>query len=307
MKEKDFFSQQAFGVEHALSMYAQDFVVLPAEFIYENEVRQRFKSVLDQCHIYIIGTLPTVEFLAASQDQTTLVTNHLVGGREHNLEWLLPEDVILKNDEGLWFLEDAQGNRGFPNDNAMHLKLNYELNLMNLKVLYVGQAYGEKGSRNALDRLLKHETLQKISLKEKLKDQCLQILTFSIVPNRMITFFNPHAKNIDDDEKRISDGLDKLFETNELERITLFEAALIKYFQPLYNREFKDSFPSTRLKVLQDCYDKDIASLVVEICADEIPFKMYSDTVAPSQYHVVRTELHDQEDRKIFFHIHNGD
>lgn len=31
-------------------------------------------------------------------------------------------------------------------------------------IQYIGQAYGKSGSRNALDRLRKHETVQKIAL-----------------------------------------------------------------------------------------------------------------------------------------------
>ena len=38
-------------------------------------------------------------------------------------------------------------------------------NLIDFEVLYIGQAFGDGGSRNALDRLLKHETLQKIAVK----------------------------------------------------------------------------------------------------------------------------------------------
>ena len=36
--------------------------------------------------------------------------------------------------------------------------------LITFKVEYIGQAYGRGAKRNALERLLKHETLQKISL-----------------------------------------------------------------------------------------------------------------------------------------------
>src|SRR3546814_12337806 len=85
-----------------------------------------------------------------------------------------------------------------------------------------------------------------------------------VVPaNRLITVMNPWAEDKSESKKRISAGLDKLFETTEAERLTLFEASLIRYFQPPFNREFKDSFPSTHLKILADCYEKDFSTLEI--------------------------------------------
>lgn len=96
-------------------------------------------------------------------------------------------------------------------------------------------------------------------------------------------------------------GLDKLFETTEAERTSLFEASMIRYFKPEFNTIFKDSFPSTNLKTLADCYDKDIATVVAEICIDELPFRLFSDAVAAAPYHIARHDLHKDEDRQVFF------
>jgi len=83
--------------------------------------------------------------------------------------------------------------------------------------------------------------------------------------------------------------------------VTLYEPSLIRHFQPPFNKEFKESFPSTNLKVLADCYDKDFSTLISEICIDELPFKMTSDAVPPSQYHTAKFDLHEDEVRQIFF------
>jgi hypothetical protein len=180
--------------------------------------------------------------------------------------------------------------------------LNGEQDAIRFEVLYIGQAYGKDGSRNALDRLLKHETLQRISVKGVPTDRRLTLLMLEIVPgNRMITLMNPWAQNKEDGSARISAGLDKLFGTSDAERVTLYEASLIRYFQPSFNKEFKDSFPSTNLKVLADCYDKDFSALISEICIDELPFKMTSHAVPPSQYHTAKFDLHEDEARQVFF------
>ncbi|WP_238028032.1 MULTISPECIES: hypothetical protein [unclassified Photobacterium] len=113
---------------------------------------------------------------------------------------------------------------------------------------------------------------------------------------------NPFAKNKDNDGLRIKAGLDKLFNTTEQERISLFEAALIRYFYPQFNKEFKDSFPSTNLKVLQDCYKKDFSAVFAEIFIDELPFKLRSEKVGVSHYHCAKHNLHIEKEREAFFY-----
>jgi hypothetical protein len=112
---------------------------------------------------------------------------------------------------------------------------------------------------------------------------------------------NPYARNKDDDGTRIRSGLDKLFNTTEAERISLYEAALIRYFYPEFNKEFKDSFPSTNLKILQDCYKKDFSAVIAEICIDQLPFLLFSSEVKPSLYHIAKHDLHDDKSRRAFF------
>src|SRR3546814_14435504 len=110
----------------------------------------------------------------------------------------------------------------------------------------------------------------------------------------MITFMNPWAENKKDGSARISAGLDKLFGTSDAERVTLYEASLIRYFQPPFNKEFKESFPSTNLTVLADCYDKDFSALISSICIDALQFKMTSAVVRPSQSPIDHFNLTDK-------------
>lgn len=111
-------------------------------------------------------------------------------------------------------------------------------------MLYVGQAYGKDGSRNALDRLLKHETLQKISVKGIPADRRLTLLMLEIEPaNRLITIMNPQAENKQEGEKRIAAGLDKLFGTSDAERVTLYEASLIATFSRPLTRSSRTASP----------------------------------------------------------------
>jgi len=199
-------------------------------------------------------------------------------------------------------LQDKTGEKYWPNEEDLQVTLSSESKAVNFEVKYIGQAYGDGGSRNAIDRLLKHETLQKISLKGVPDGHKLSLLMLSIEPStQLFTVMNPFAKNLDEGGARIKSGLDKLFNTTEEERISLYEAALIRYFYPEFNIEFKDSFPSTNLKILQDCYKKDFCAVVAEINIDELPFRLCSEKIKPAFSHIAKHDLHKDEDRKMFF------
>jgi hypothetical protein len=294
-------SEKKFDIEHALNMYATSFVLMPAFGIYEKEIVAHFKPIIASCHIYLIGTTPAVETIDQRLEDGKLVIGLLVAGSRHELSWTIPPgSELVETDRGS-FVKCSEGYWA-PSNEEMMRRLNDEQHLISFDVLYVGQAYGKEGSRNALDRLLNHGTLQQISVKGIPSDRRLTLLLLEIeADNRIITLMNPWALNKNEGEKRISAGLDKLFGTSMAERVTLYETSLIRYFQQPFNKEFKESFPSTNLKILADCYDKDFAAIVSEICIDELPFKLSSTIVPPAQYHTAKFDLHNDEDRHIFF------
>ncbi|ENJ0996304.1 hypothetical protein AB0243_000299 [Vibrio vulnificus] len=297
-----------FGVEHALDMYASSFVTLPAEAIYEKEQLLQYKSVIDNCHIYVIGYLPRIDFTGAEQIGDELKLSFSVCNQEKELRIpSIPPHLRFHVEDGYYYLADENGNRFWWNDMEMMQmlqKLQKQSEGICFEVKYIGQAYGRDGSRSALDRLVKHETLQKIAIKGVPEGYKLSLLLLEVEPNTsMVTAFTPNAQSKGTDATRIKAGLDKLFGTSDPERISLYEAALIRYFSPEYNKEFKNSFPSTNLKILQDCYEKDFSAVFAQICIDELPFMLFSDTVKPKQYHMSKHDLHKDDDRKVFFCI----
>lgn len=295
---------KAFDVEHALSMYATSFVTMPAFGIYDDQVVATLRTQISQCHIYLIGLVPRIDFVGASQEGRDLITNMEVLGKQYPLRWPLPDGLNLKRNDthDAWHVETAEGARCFPSETMISCRLSAYHLAIDFKVLYIGQAFGEGGSRNALDRLKKHETLQKIAVKGIPGGYNLTILMLAIEPaNRLITMFNPWAQDQDQGSERIEKGLDKLFNTSEAERTTLYEASVIRYFQPPFNKEFKSSFPSTNLKLLADCYEKDFSAIVTEICFDELPFRLFSEAVKHEFYHIAQHNLHTEKDRHVFF------
>lgn len=302
MSKDEIFGKAAFDIEHALGMYAYNFCTIPAEGIYDKEALAPLMSIIETCHIYLIGYTPRIDFIEAIQQGSELKLKFAVLGKEHYVNFDLPDGFSLKSEGDLYYIEDPSGRRTWPDDNDIQVRLSTVSKVINFEVKYVGQAYGKDGSRNAIDRLLKHETLQKIALKGVPEGYRLTLLLLSVQSNnQLFTVMNPFAKSNDESGARIQSGLHKLFNTTEEERVSLYEAGLIRYFYPEFNKEFKDSFPSTNLKILQDCYDKDFCAVIAEICIDDLPFRLWSKTIEPKAYHIAKHNLHKDEDRRMFF------
>ena len=291
-------------IEHALHMYATSYCTIPAESIYDSKLLSRFESVIKKCHIYIIGFTPIIELIYAELKPKKLILVHSILGENYQIEIDVPEGFNHLKKDDYYYMENECGEQIWPDETYIQKQLSLSTNAVTFEVKYIGQAFGKEGERNALDRLIKHETLQKIALKGAPQGYKLTLLMLEVLPaNRIFTFMNPTAKNKDSDSSRINAGLDMLYGTTEQQRISLYEAALIRYFYPEYNTEYKDSFPSTNLKILQTCYEKDFAGIVAEICFDELPFNMFSETISISNYHIAKHHLHNEKERKIFFGV----
>jgi hypothetical protein len=297
-----FFGKAAFDVEHALSMYAYSYCTIPAGAIYDTEALAPVMGVIEKAHIYLIGYTPIIEFMGAEQRKNTLELKFLAQGIERVVSYSVPSGFSLKLDADHQYLENDTGEKIWPSDEDIQQRLSAEAKDIHFQVKYVGQAYGKNGERNALHRLLKHETLQKIALKGVPQGYKLTLLLLVVQPNNQVfTMLNPYAEHQDEGTARIESGIEKLFNTTEVERISLYEAALIRYFYPEFNKEFKDSFPSTNLKILNDCYAKDFSSVIAEICFDDLPFRLCSNSVAAELYHTAKFDLHEEENRRMFF------
>ena len=303
-KFRELMGAKQFDVEHALGLYALDFYTLPAEAIYSENIDAQIGGGLKDFHIYLIGVVPKINLKGARQEGQNLILDFQVLGETLSVSGPIPERLNLKHEGDLWYLSDGSNNRYVPTDQQIFEAFQMQHGPPEFEVVYVGQAYGKDGSRHAIDRLKKHETLQKIALNGVPEGYRLQVLLVEVHPsNQVLTVLNPFAVDKSQSDERITQGLDKLFDTNEHERITLYEASLISYFQPIYNKEFKNSFPSTNLKILADCYEKDFSSIIAEFCFDEPPFLLFSQEVCAKPKHTVKADLHSEADRKVFFAV----
>jgi hypothetical protein len=88
---------------------------------------------------------------------------------------------------------------------------------------------------------------------------------------------------------------------SEQEQINFAEAGLIRYFQPVYNEMFKETFPSPAHKTYSGCYDADLNGLMIEVQTEEAKFRLWSPS-APAQWtHMHTFDLHDRANRVSMF------
>ena len=137
-KKEEFFGRALYDVEHALGMYALSYCTIPAGGIYDKEALEPLMSVIESCHIYLIGYTPIIDFVGADQIDSKLNLKFTITGREHIVSYDLPSGVTLKKDGELHYLEDESGQRFWPNENDMKLRLSHESNEVNFDIKYIG-------------------------------------------------------------------------------------------------------------------------------------------------------------------------
>lgn len=182
---------------------------------------------------------------------------------------------------------------------------NISTEILDYEILYIGQAYGQTGNRTALDRLSAHETLQKIythSLTNNPDSDIWILLTkfsqLSMLFSGGVDEEHYAKENQKRDEKLINDFIDNRgVVLTEKQKINFTEAALIKMFEPLYNKEFKNNFPNEKHSSYSECYSLDIRALKIELETSEMVRKIYSKKTGRKIYHSEMFEFKNDEDR----------
>ena len=180
--------------------------------------------------------------------------------------------------------------------------------LLDLEVLYIGQSYGVEGSRTAPDRLKSHSTLQGIYSEAILRNPDCEIwLLLTSFEQLLISSFDGRITFSDQENLSDTNHLQNVLNTvmieglNEQQVINFTEAALIRYFQPSYNIEYKNSFPNPAHSTYAECYELDINSVVIEVNTENINCRLYSANISASFLHMKDFFLHSNLDRKNMF------
>lgn len=293
------FSTTKYDVEGACSIFAYDFVTIPPKALY-GKLPDEIQKIADQAHIYLICSHPKPLVHSVSLDGLDLTITLSLNDKVKSATFPIPAPGELIQTDDHYYIRLDDGSEIAPRElDVIRLAGKIEA-----KVLYIGQAYGKDGNRKALDRLLAHEKLQKIMAEMDHESSVLSLILLTTRRNHM-TLFSPSSiiKDKSVSVKRISNNFEFAEALTEAEEVSLYEAGLIRYFQPKYNVEFANSFPSTNQRILRRCYEKDQNAIIAEICMEQMPFILFSDSVDPRDFHIAKHALHVDKDRDAFFAV----
>ncbi|MGH5894753.1 hypothetical protein [Citrobacter freundii] len=275
---------------------------------------------LSKCHVYFICARPNFYFIDESVNHKNDILSGEIGYRINGKEsrfkfeydWKLEGDAIsVKCDypfrEVVSINREGEYVRYVPASIIATIyskKFGFNSDLSSYEVLYIGQAVGKNGSRSAVERLKNHSKLQKILAQSSYSDPDREIMLFMYAFEHEQMFSTLDGRiglttDNDDDNQRFKNAIKNLPSKNQ--SINMVEAALIRYFQPIYNEKFKESIISPKLKALAKCYELDISGIVVELNTENLYYSLYSKGIKKSHHHIVKLDLVAHQKRLSFF------
>lgn len=270
------------------------------------------------CHIYMITRHPRVCI-----DPKTIVidSNYITGKFEIQYrDKFIPRPFKARNDFGTTDIHlrsnypytsfefvTGAGEVIFDGKAALVLMSIDPMFSLDLEVLYVGQSYGIEGARTAPGRLLSHSTLQQIYAEAigSSPDQEIWLVLLSFEEPFLLMSFDGRSGEYGTSDEEDDYHMKKVMssEITEQQRINYTEAALIRYFEPEYNKTYKYNFPNPAHRTYSECYDVDLNTVAVELQTEELRCRLWSPTVSKEWIHFVTFPLHSAELRRGMFEI----
>lgn len=319
---KDIFGENnyRFGVETFLLMYLNQYqFVLGSDLENYGKSDETF-SKDNPCNIYFVLRRPKVTIdpnsvkIKGNKADFHLVIHHPTEGGAIKMSIELKKakselEFYSEYPYNLFTFSDKNGvllgARPSTLIDSIQVQDNLDLPVLDYEILYIGQAFGKNGKRTALDRLSAHQTVQKIythSLTQNPDSDIWMLLTNFEQQSMLMAAGADLIKVSEADSQLEKKKLEHLFDNNgisitERQKINFTEAALIKYFQPKYNIEFKDSFPSTKHKSYSECFSLDVKALTIELDTSENTRRIYTKKTERTHHHVKMFEFNSDKDR----------
>lgn len=306
--------KKKYMIETAIALENSKSILVQQVDFEQPEVREQLESI--PCHIYMICSRPRITLardkIKISKDKYSLefIKHYSDRIEKYNCEFdnkLNFTDfelnsacnyVTMKNEFGE---SVSEGKTALLYANCIS---EYD-KVLDFKVLYIGQAFGTNGSRMASDRLISHNTLQKIYSDASCNNPTDEIWL-------VLWQFQPYFFSVMGGHDAYNSilGLDESIENYNLvtssdipmdQQITITEAAMIKYFEPYYNTEYKTTFPSSSHASYEFCYKLDLNSVNFKIDTIELCTRLYSDKISSNHIHVKSFSLYNEALRENVF------
>jgi hypothetical protein len=189
-------------------------------------------------------------------------------------------------------------------DDNSRFKIIPRPSFLDLEILYIGRAT-RNSSKPVIDRLVGHNKLQEAYLhaNRSSPDKEIFIVLCAFVAGAHI-FKSGTIKTKKEFEEKDKDRLNNFIsgklKLTAKEEASLAEAALIKYFQPKYNKHHKSTFPTPKNLSYNIIYKLDIKSILLCL-KTELHF--FTETVNSNNKHLITFPLNTDADRKDFFDL----
>ncbi|MFM0428436.1 hypothetical protein PQQ75_05420 [Paraburkholderia aspalathi] len=298
-------TQRLYVTEGSVHLYSSMPSVLTPADLYQAKVDAALRQVLIDCNVYVIAARKRILIdsnsfsLSGNVMHGQLIVQRPDGIDRVPFRWSIPDELTTEFGD----VEDVAVALSGTHVNvstarrstlfAAHaIVMQAESGLTDqdrdLEVLYVGQGIGRSKQRSAIDRLLDHSTLQRI---------LAESVTFSPESEILLLLYRfEHRKTImstggdfnaepvsNSDEERAHLARMGNVALSRHAQVALAEAALIRYFQPVYNTMLKESDFAARkkIRILERLLTQDMTGLIVEICSGNIRSRLRSASAAP--------------------------
>jgi len=310
--------------EFAINMNLEKLMILQQpELKFVNEYQYFDES--NPCHIYFIGKRPRIcidpDGFSINDETLDLHFNIQYGNSFQKRVLRVRNDMGTSNTRivsqypftTFTLFEKRTGQQLFFGKSALVYQqfATEDRDPVDLEILYIGQSYGVDGARTAPDRLQSHSTLQAIYAEAIAKNPDSEIwLALASFEQINLMMMDGRTEFTEEELAADEENFQRIFNAlnyegiNEQQKINFTEAALIKYFQPKYNKIYKDSFPNPAHETYQECYELDVNSVCIELQTMEMAnCKFYSDAVERAPWNMHDFLLHSPEERKSMFEI----
>lgn len=206
----------------------------------------------------------------------------------------------MKKNERVYFNKSAYAFDDCLSDDARFI-LKSRPFFLDFEILYIGQSI-RNSNKPVIDRLKKrHKTLKKIldSTNYNNPNKEIYFVLCSFVMDGTIKIkgdFNAEKG----ERQRLNDFMTGGLKLTPKQETTLTEAALIKYFEPLYNVHYKNSFPNRQNKSYNECYKLDLNAVSVELNTE---LYFFSEKIKTNKFHIMSYPFNKDADRQKLFYI----
>jgi len=312
--------QQKYFSEVALLQATKGVALLkPAELTRVKELPKNVLTAIEESHIYFICQRPRVRIASISNRITEGIRIFLeISTKKDTIskEFLLPDKFLPQEATSARIIENGNyftitnGKDDItpflPPDILLKAAYMELQELAMLEVIYIGQAYGDTGTRSAIERLSSHSTLQKVLAIQAHNYWWLEsvILLFLYDKPQLISKMDGRGRpeiTDNDDMDHYQSVIDNPLPCAQL--VTIAEASLIRYFKPYYNIHFKGNYPTSELEHLRQAYRLDYNAIVTEIDTEDIFMSTFAECQKPRMHHIAKFDLHNPKERRSFFAI----